>query len=255
MSDVKAAKDSLVASLFELSKAAQDAAAATVNFYKVSHEGAPNVASLSSLSETLKTVASAVKGSTANGSTKASAPAATPATTKTAPAATTTTAPAAATAAATTSTVAKTEDETKTKKKKVERDPNAPKKPLTIYFAFLFHNRERIKEEFEKKGLDPLSVNDMNELIKEKWNNITSEEKAKWQKKYANELKEYQKEKEKYKATLAAGGIPPPRKNEPTVHSAPVDDEPESTEESPKKKEKKRKSEKLEKSKDKKVKK
>jgi len=48
----KTAKDSLVASLFELSKAAQDAAGASVNFYRAAHEDG-DVNSLNQLSETL----------------------------------------------------------------------------------------------------------------------------------------------------------------------------------------------------------
>lgn len=88
------------------------------------------------------------------------------------------------------------------KKKKTEKDPNAPKKPLTIYFAFSFATRELIREERKKKNLTALSAIEMNDMIKERWNNITKEEKKKWQEKYADELKLYQEKKMKYSESL-----------------------------------------------------
>ncbi|ODV80094.1 uncharacterized protein CANTADRAFT_39594, partial [Suhomyces tanzawaensis NRRL Y-17324] len=167
MSDLKTAKDSLVASLFELSKAAQDAAAATVNFYKLVSDDtlADPSDALQSLGETLKRI-SEIEGediaSVANAANVGEKP----------------------------------------KKKKAERDPNAPKKPLTIYFAFAFHTREVIREQRKREGKPALSAIDMNELVKDRWNNISKEDKEYWQTKYAGELKAYQKEKEKYKQSL-----------------------------------------------------
>lgn len=189
MTDIKTSKDALVSALFELSKAAQDAASATVNFYKVAHE--------SSNDESLTALASAINS----------------------------VAPALELANAETSNGAKQEDEKpkgkkgakdgaapEKKKKKVEKDPNAPKKPLTIYFAFSFHTRETIREERKKNDEPPLSAVEMNELVKERWNSISAEEKSQWQKKYQTELKEYQKAKEAYQAKLeaekAAGILP-----------------------------------------------
>ena len=43
MSDLKTTKDTLVSTLFELSKAAQDAANAAIEFYKVASGGSDHV--------------------------------------------------------------------------------------------------------------------------------------------------------------------------------------------------------------------
>ncbi|KAG2736681.1 hypothetical protein G9P44_000771 [Scheffersomyces stipitis] len=244
----KNAKDSLVASLFELSKSAQDAANATVNFYKLASEEG-DAETLKSLSETWKSVAFATdptnsngNGSKVNGSKVDDDLIAT-----------------AAAAAAAVSSVeiptvpsvgkAKVTKAEKPRKKKVEKDPNAPKKPLTIYFAFSFHTRKSIKDDRERKGLPALSAIDMNEIVKQKWESITPEEKEIWQKKYANELNEYQKEKEKYRLSkedkpnqVAAVAAEVARAFEPTVDIPLL-----SSVDAPKKKEKKRKSEKSDK--------
>ncbi|EGV62350.1 high mobility group protein [Yamadazyma tenuis] len=167
MSEVKAARDALVASLFELSKAAQDAAAATANLYKASHEGnTGNVDSLNSLSKAVNVLVSYID---VNGGADSKKP---------------------------------------EKKKKPEKDPNAPKKPLTMYFAYSFHIREQIRDERKANGLPPLSAIEMNAYVKERWSKLSEAEKSTWQKKYQSELKVYQKQKEIYIAEK--NGIKPP---------------------------------------------
>lgn len=179
MSEVKTSKDALVSALFELSKAAQDAASATVNFYKAAHETASDE-SLSAIASAISSVAPALELATQEAALLVeSANDAKPKGKKTA-------------------------KDGEKKRKKAEKDPNAPKKPLTIYFAFLFHTRENIREDRKKNGEPPLSAVEMNEVVKEKWNSISAEEKAQWQKKYQGELKEYQKAKEAYQAKLDA---------------------------------------------------
>ncbi|CUM62904.1 uncharacterized protein PRCAT00000463001 [Priceomyces carsonii] len=197
MSDLKAAKDALVASLFELSKAAQEAANATVNFYRVSSQEG-NADSLNHLAVTLNTIASTVSSD----GIFAPLPSALDSVAAVARAAGT------GTGANSAKKGPATAEEKK--RKKAEKDPNAPKKPLTIFFAFSFHTREVIRDERRKKGLPALSAIEMNDVIKERWNSITPEEKSKWQKKYANELKEYQKVKEAYKAGLTTTEVKPP---------------------------------------------
>lgn len=166
MSELKLAKDSLVSSLYELSKIANETANAAINFYNASSSD-PQGEQLISLSNALKSIVDATHAvdAASNGNK---------------------------------SGLIKSEDKPK---KKVEKDPNAPKKPLTIYFQFSFETRKIISEDRKRKGLPSLSAIDMNELIREKWANITPEEKAKWQRKYAVELKDYQKEKEDYKTS------------------------------------------------------
>lgn len=181
MSELKNAKDALVASLFELSKAAQDAATATVNFYKASSTENVNGESLNNLASTLNNIASSTSAAVP-GVEEASSPAATSG------------------AQGTTANGGEPQPEEKKKRKKVEKDPNAPKKPLTIYFAYSFYTRDQIRQERAKQGLAPLSASELNEIIKERWSSISPEEKAKWQSKYQNELQQYNVLKDAYKA-------------------------------------------------------
>ncbi|KAI3404997.1 HMO1 [Candida oxycetoniae] len=170
-SELRTTKDVLVSSLFELSKAAQEAANAAVDFYRVATGGEEDVTTeqLHQIQEAMKIAVSATTGikrelpqSNVNGNEKV-------------------------------------------KKKKVERDPNAPKKPLTMFFAFSFHLRKLIAEERKKKDLPNLSAIDMNSMIKDRWDNITSEEKARWKQKYDDEMKTYNLEKAKYEQSLKDG--------------------------------------------------
>ena len=64
MSDLKTTKDTLVSTLFELSKAAQDAANAAIEFYKVASGGSDHVSAeqLKAVSEALNTVATLSSG-------------------------------------------------------------------------------------------------------------------------------------------------------------------------------------------------
>lgn len=226
MSEVKVAKDALVASLFELSRAAQDAATATVNFYKATSQETSNGDLLTNLATTLNNIASHTSASVPQMVSKANGevPSVPAAVAK----------PASAAAASPTDG----NPEEKKKKKKVERDPNAPKKPLTIYFAYSFYTRDQIRQERLKQGLSPLTAAEMNEIIKERWNSITPEEKSKWQKKYQTELKDYNVLRDAYKAGKPVVG---------KVESKPIEEiEAPSTSETPKKvksESKKRKSE------------
>lgn len=185
MSELKNAKDTLVASLFELSKAAQDTATATVNFYKASSSENLNGESLNNLASTLNNIAS---------STSAAAPEVDEATS---PAVSVDAVPVALNEAI---NGGEAPPEEKKKRKKVEKDPNAPKKPLTIYFAYSFYTRDQIRQERAKQGLSPLPASELNEIIKERWSSISPEEKAKWQGKYQNELQQYNVLKDAYKA-------------------------------------------------------
>lgn len=215
MSEIKTAKDALVASLFELSRAAQDAAAATLTFYKISNIDGSSSEAQALLSATLDCIHGAQvdaddevngtrQGDAGNGTKQM----------KSGPTA------AKSEAGQATNGIVATSQEGEAgnvkaaapekKKRKVIKDPNAPKKPLTIFFAYSFHMRDKIRKEREKQGLPTLSSAELNEIIKAHWNDITPEEKEGWQKKYQNELKEYQVLKEAYKS-----GLPTPLKAEP----------------------------------------
>lgn len=254
MSELKNAKDALVASLFELSKAAQDAATATVNFYKASSNENLNGESLNSLASTLNNIATSTSAAVPEVE-EASSPVAS------------TGAISGALGAATNG--GETQPEEKKKRKKVEKDPNAPKKPLTIYFAYSFYTRDQIRQERAKQGLSPLSASELNEIIKERWSSISPEEKSKWQSKYQNELQQYNILRDAYKAGKPDVGQIEPKSIEqitvPTIEpvkkakseskkrkseSKKLDDAEKSdkTEKEPKKSKKSKKSEKSEKS-------
>ncbi|KAG7662630.1 HMO1 [[Candida] subhashii] len=233
MSDLKNSKDALVASLFELSKAAQEAAAAAVNFYKTANVDALPADQLAELSASLGQIA---KATISNGETLN---------------------PADVAAAA-------------VRRRGLVfllhflqffffflvKDPNAPKKPLTMYFAFAYHTRKQIAEEREKKGLGSLNAIEMNSIVKDRWMEISAEEKQKWQDRYRSELKDYNVLKEKYQTKLEddkhdadvsiASLVPVVEEEKPEV-KIPVVEPPKvesSSSEAPKKSHKKRKSDK-----------
>lgn len=186
--EFKAAKDTLVALLFELSKSAQDAAAAAVDFYRLASDD-PSAASatsplaaatshLQALGSTLLQTIQSAGGHDHDGVADGD------------------------------SHNGKPKKEKAPKKKKAERDPNAPKKPLTIYFAFAFHTRAQIRAERKEKGLPALPAAEMSDIVKDRWAAITPEEKSFWQEKYASQLKDYQNEKEKYQIEKVENAIP-----------------------------------------------
>lgn len=189
-------KNALVASLFELANAAQNTATATVNFFnhhKVSDSDAP--ATLKNLAEALKLTQPALTDATTaatNATESFKKPTSTKKVSKDSAKAGQSDDPVEAPVEAPLDAAALK------KKKAAEKDPNAPKKPLTMYFAYSHDAREKIKEERKKKNLEPLSAIDMNVIIKEKWASITPAERDSWQKKYKSQYVDYQKEKKDY---------------------------------------------------------
>lgn len=83
-------------------------------------------------------------------------------------------------------------------KKKVERDPNAPKKPLTVFFAYSAFVRQELRDARQRAGLPPLSSTEITQEISKKWKELSDDEKEKWKQAYSVELVHYQSEKQKY---------------------------------------------------------
>lgn len=186
--EFKSAKDHLVALLFELSKAAQDAAAAAVDFYRV----APALVLAQTLALAVAPGQSPAQVAQALAQVEVD--------------------PLLAHAgesagAAESPQAASSKPAKKPRKKRADRDPNAPKKPLTIYFAYAYHTREQIRKERQENNLPPLIPGQLNELVKQRWQSIDASEKAFWQEKYADQLKHYKEEKEKYAGELASNGL------------------------------------------------
>ncbi|SSD60737.1 related to High mobility group protein 1 [Saccharomycodes ludwigii] len=174
----KAAKDALVSSLFELSKSASQTASCVVDFYNyIGEDDEEKLEAFTTLTEALRKLTGATDqlndinhqlGHSADPkadeelATNSSAVAAVPV------------------------------------KKKAQRDPFAPKKPLTVFFAYSAYIRQSIIDERAKEGLPTLSSTEITQEISKKWNNLGAEEKAKWKQAYDAEMESYQKRKGEY---------------------------------------------------------
>lgn len=226
------AKNALVASFFELSNAAKDAATATVNFYKAAGvDGADTASSLAALSASITGATQAALADLpldvkANGSVekpaekklrKRPAPKDEAPVEKQEPESSgesqlsTETAPTPVLAVEKAEKPEKPEKAEKPKKRKIERDPNAPKKPLTTYLRFNLSIRDLMKRERIENGLPTYPATELNQIIAERWANLTPPEKEALQKAYESEFEDYKKALEAYNATKTAeGGTPIP---------------------------------------------
>lgn len=84
------------------------------------------------------------------------------------------------------------------KKKKTKKDPFAPKKPLTIFFAYTAYVRDSIIQERKDKNLPPLTQIELTQTISQMWRELDDEQKDKWKMSYNHELEVYNKRKEEY---------------------------------------------------------
>ncbi|OBA21528.1 hypothetical protein METBIDRAFT_187358 [Metschnikowia bicuspidata var. bicuspidata NRRL YB-4993] len=222
------AKSSLVSSLVELSTAATQTATAALNFYKYAGtngaDAATASASLKTLSETVLAAANAASMTLANGSApepkrtiakpqkkKEAAPAAAPASAPApAPAPASVSAPSSAssdvTADTTMSDVLSTTDPAllkqgleKPKKKRAEKDPNAPKKPVTSYLRFNLAERQRLKKERGESGQPTLQATELNQIIADRWATLDDVAKLELQRAYEADYEVYKKNVEDYK--------------------------------------------------------
>lgn len=185
---LKAAKDSLVASLFELSKASNQTASSIVDFYNnIGEDEDEKLEAFTTLTEALQNLTSSTNS--LNGITS--------------------------------ELVNPAEDEKETTnnspptpvkptKKKAEKDPNAPKKPLTVFFAYSAYVRQELRDARQMAGLPPLSSTEITQEISKKWKDLSDAEKETWKKAYNVELGHYQKAKLEYLEAKKNGTLPPP---------------------------------------------
>ncbi|KAH3681158.1 hypothetical protein WICPIJ_007853 [Wickerhamomyces pijperi] len=224
---LKAAKDSLVSSLFELSKAANDASMATIDFYNASllNSNGSNQQALEifhNLATSLKLLTSAANSvnQTSNQIQHQVNPVNTSVPFALDPALTdismngaqnfpvlqqlpTQTQPAQVQLQSLQHLQHEQQQQVpqpqpQMPKKKIERDPNAPKKPLTVFFAYSAYARQVLRDERMSKGLPSLSSTEITQEISKKWNELPDHEKDLWKQAYDLELKNYQLEKGKY---------------------------------------------------------
>lgn len=113
-------------------------------------------------------------------------------------------------------------NEVKKKRKYKQRDPNAPKRPLTAYFRYLQEQRGPLSAELAAAaGGTPQKPGDLSKEATERWNKLTKDEQQPYRDAYQRALKDYEREVEKYKAN---GGLlqDGEGKSEPKVATAPA---------------------------------
>lgn len=101
------------------------------------------------------------------------------------------------------------------KKKKKYRDPNAPKKPLTSFFLYSNYMRDVIIKERVRNGEESLSQPQIAQETSRRWKMLSDSEKAAWKELYEGQKKEYVEELKKYNDAKASGEpyTAPKRKN------------------------------------------
>ncbi|KAL6941478.1 hypothetical protein ACO0RG_002610 [Hanseniaspora osmophila] len=83
-------------------------------------------------------------------------------------------------------------------KKRASKDPFAPKKPLTVFFAYSAYIRDSLIEDRKKSNLPPYTSVEITQEISKRWKELSDEEKSKWKQAYMAELEHYQKRKAEY---------------------------------------------------------
>jgi len=82
-------------------------------------------------------------------------------------------------------------------RKRKKKDPNAPKRPLSAFFLFCQDERPAVKAVYPNYG-----VGDAAKELGERWNKVTAEAKSKYEAMAQGDKARYDKELQKYKATL-----------------------------------------------------
>ncbi|OCL05150.1 hypothetical protein AOQ84DRAFT_356086 [Glonium stellatum] len=110
----------------------------------------------------------------------------------------------------------------KRKREKKERDPNAPKRPLTAAFLYSQHARPIVRSDLEA-ALQPgekLEPNAVNMEVNKRWNEMHDDAKELWRQSYRKSMEEYKEAMKEYAA--ARGGVTSPI---PDVHDDEITDE------------------------------
>lgn len=92
-------------------------------------------------------------------------------------------------------------------KKKPVKDPNAPKKPLTLFFAYSATVRDKIRAERLDKGQPSLSSVELTQIISQQWNDLSDKLKEDWKKQYLDQLANYNEAFTKYQSDKANGSL------------------------------------------------
>lgn len=178
---LKIAKDSLVSSLYELSKAANEASSNVVDFYNAAALGDEDATLVyGKLADSLKLLTAATTNVSQSANQIIGDVYSVP-------------------QQGISGQIANINTNGDVKpKRKIDRDPNAPKKPLTVFFAYSAYLRQLLKEDREEKGLAPLSSTEITQEISKKWSELSDRDKEDWKEAYQQELDKYHTVKEKY---------------------------------------------------------
>mmetsp|Transcript_4349 Transcript_4349/g.7640 ORF Transcript_4349/g.7640 Transcript_4349/m.7640 type:complete len:183 (+) Transcript_4349:204-752(+) len=91
------------------------------------------------------------------------------------------------------------------KKRRITRDPNAPKRPMTAYLCFSLDAREKLKKEHpEFKNTQVMQA------IGNMWERVNDEEREKYLERSRKLKQKYEREKMEYDRKVATGELPKP---------------------------------------------
>lgn len=97
----------------------------------------------------------------------------------------------------------------KSKRPRKAVDPNAPRKPTTSYFLFAAEERDKIRNERISDANSPLRSIDMTTEIARRWNSIGKDGQEHWRQVYMGRFAKYRAEKKVYEAKLALENLKP----------------------------------------------
>ncbi|KAK9477250.1 hypothetical protein V1514DRAFT_334285 [Lipomyces japonicus] len=89
------------------------------------------------------------------------------------------------------------EENGKKKKRKRVYDPDAPRRPQTVYFAYANEARKVIRDEFQQRGLETSNAEILKEVVV-RWKSMTEEQKEPFKQLYQEQIKKYDIEKAAY---------------------------------------------------------
>ncbi|KAI8580842.1 hypothetical protein K450DRAFT_234834 [Umbelopsis ramanniana AG] len=93
-----------------------------------------------------------------------------------------------------------TKEDAKKKRKHKEKDPNAPKRPVSSYLYFCNDRRAHIKK--EQPSIDP---KEMVSLLGKEWQALDEAARKQWERKASEDKERYQKQLEVYKSGQDSG--------------------------------------------------
>ncbi|RKP08535.1 hypothetical protein THASP1DRAFT_23491 [Thamnocephalis sphaerospora] len=116
--------------------------------------------------------------------------------------------------------------DTEGKKRKRDRDPDAPKRPPSSFLLFMADRRPILKKEHPD-----MSYSDLMKEISNMWKVLPDAQRTEYEKKYNESRTEFQKQQESYQAKKSAGvtTATPSKKTKPTAVSESEESESDST--------------------------